>query len=147
MEIRIADITPENFTPCINLKVADGQENFVAPNVRSIAESKIYPFLVPRAIYNGAEMIGFALHGREPETGKVYLARLMIDAAHQGKGFGRAAVKELIEEMCREYECEEIFLSFVPDNVGAAALYQSVGFERTGETDESGEIIMRLKIK
>ena len=37
-------------------------------------------------------------------------------------------------------DCREFYLSFVPENTGAAALYESIGFERTGEISE-GEIV------
>jgi diamine N-acetyltransferase len=146
-EIKFEPISANNFQQCINLRVNDSQTNFVASNLYSIAESKIYDYLKPLAIRAGGNLVGFTMHGREPQTGKHFILRLMIDAAHQGKGFGRAAVKELIDEMCREYDCEEIFLSFVPGNAGAEALYRSIGFERTGETDSWGEIVMRLKMK
>ncbi len=144
-EIRLEEVTPQNFWQCINLKVADEQANFVAPNVRSIAESKVYPFLVPLAVYNGDEVVGFTLSGRYPDSGKYYIVRLMIDASHQGKGYGRAMTQKLIERMRRQPDCRDIYLSFVPGNEVAETLYRSLGFERTGETDEFGEIIMRLK--
>lgn len=144
-EIRFEEITPQNFWQCINLKVAEHQTNFVAPNVRSIAESKVYPFLVPLAVYDGNEMVGFTLSGHDPETGKYYIVRLMIDVSHQGKGYGRATTQKLVERMRRQPDCRDIYLTFVPGNEVAESLYQSVGFERTGETDEYGEIIMRHK--
>jgi RimJ/RimL family protein N-acetyltransferase len=42
-------------------------------------------------------------------------------------------------------DCQEIYLSFVPENTGAKKLYASVGFERAGETSKNGEVIMRFK--
>jgi hypothetical protein len=46
----------------------------------------------------------------------------------------------------RQRDCQEVFLSFVPENVGAEKLYSGLGFEQTGESDEDGEIIMRFKL-
>jgi diamine N-acetyltransferase len=71
----------------------------------------------------------------------------MIDAAHQGKGYGRAAMRALIERLARMPECAEIYLSFEPNNINAESLYRSLGFEPTGKTDEIGEIIMRYEIR
>ena len=143
MEITLQDIDENNFSSVVDLKVAEDQENFVATNVYSIAQSKIYGHLIPKAIYAGEQLVGFSLLGRSPETSQYWLVRLMIGADHQGKGHGRAALEVLFKEMARMPNCNEIFLSVVPSNIGARKLYESSGFEATGETNESGEIVMR----
>lgn len=146
-KVRLEEITPQNFKECINLKVSDAQTNFVASNVFSIAQSKIYPTYQPRAIYCDDEIVGFVLFGLDTDDGRYYLGRLMIDEKHQGKGFGKAAVWQVIEQLCAHEDCREIYLSFAPENANAEKLYQSIGFERTGETNEYGEIIMRYLIE
>ena len=142
MSVTLRPVDENNYRSVIALDVGPGQERFVARNVNSIAESKVYPYLIPAAVYSDDELVGFALYGRDPETGKYWIVRLMVDAAHQGKGYGRAAVLALIEEIQALPECGEIYLSLVPGNEAAEGLYQSVGFERTGEI-EDGEIVMR----
>lgn len=146
MAVELRNINDKNFWQVIKLNVSEGQQNFVAPNVRSIAECVVYPYLVPNAIYAGEDLVGFALYGRDPGTGTYWIVRLMIDVEHQGKGLGKAATYALIDKMKALSECGEIFLSFVPVNIGAETLYRKVGFEPTGETDDSGEIIMRYVI-
>ena len=145
MNVSLREITPENFKECINLKVAEEQKDFVAPNVTSIAQSKIYPTGQPFAVYNDHELVGFVMFGLDIEDDRYYLVRLMIDEKFQGKGFGKAATLAVIEKMKRIEGCNEIYLSFVPENKGAEKLYKSVGFERTGEISE-GEIVMRYII-
>ena len=147
MNVSLREIDESNFRQVINLTVADEQKGFVASNARSIAQSKIYPHLVPLAVYEDGKLVGFAMYGRDPETYRYWIVRLMIDAEFQGKGYGRAATLALIKKMEQLPKCGEIFLSFVPDNEGAEKLYQSVGFKRTGERDEDGEIIMRFESK
>lgn len=142
MNVTLREITPENFKDCINLEVADEQKNFVAPNVTSIAQSKIYPTVEPFAVYNDDELIGFVMFGLDIEDDRYYLVRLMIDEKFQGRGFGKAATLAVIEKMRKVDDCNEIYLSFVPENKGAEKLYKSVGFEQTGEISE-GEIVMR----
>ena len=142
MTISLREIDAKNFHQCLKLKVADGQENYVADNAVSIAESKIFPYLIPLAVYAEEEIVGFAMYGRDTETGNFWLVRLMIDASQQGKGYGKRATRAVIKKLKEEFDCQEIFLSFVPQNVGAEKMYSSLGFERTGETDEDGEIIM-----
>lgn len=146
MKITLREITPENFSAVINLDVAEDQKLFVAPNVKSIAQSKIYPDSIPQAIYNADdELVGFVMYGYDPDDRKYYLGRLMIDARHQGKGYGRAAALEVIRRLRETDGCDAIYLSFVPENTGAEKLYSSVGFERTGELNGS-EIVMRYKL-
>ncbi len=147
MSISLREITPQNFRECINLKVGDGQEKFVATNLMSIAQAKIYPTANPFAIYDNDEMVGFVMYGFDTDDERFYLVRLMIDEKHQGKGYGKAATLEVIERMKQIEDCCEIFLSFVPENTGAEQLYKSVGFERTGEISDDGEVVMRFVIK
>jgi diamine N-acetyltransferase len=146
MGVSLREITPENFRECVNLKVADEQENFVAPNVMSIAQSKIYATMTIRAVYAGDDLVGFTMFGLDTDDNRYYLVRLMIDARFQGRGYGKAALSEIIEAMKRIEDCGEIYLSFVDGNTAAERLYRSVGFDLTGETNSYGETIMRLAI-
>lgn len=147
MSISLREITPENFKECINLKVSEAQTNFVASNLMSIAQAKIYPTANPFAVYAGDEMVGLVMYGFDEDDQHFYLGRLMIDEKHQGKGYGKAATLEVIERMKQIEDCREIYLSFVPENTGAEKLYSSVGFERTGKSSESGEVVMRFVIE
>jgi diamine N-acetyltransferase len=147
MSISLREITPENFSEVINLDVAEDQQGFVASNVKSIAQAKIYPTAVPLAVYNDEELVGFVMYAFDTDDKKYYLVRLMIDEKHQGKGYGKAATLEVIQRMKEIKDCNAIYLSFVPENKGAQNLYSSLGFEKTGETNDSGEIVMRLRLE
>ncbi len=68
----------------------------------------------------------------------------MVGEKYQGEGFGRAATKAVIERLKDIDECESVYLCFVPGNIGAERLYESIGFERTGEMDE-GEVEMKYE--
>jgi diamine N-acetyltransferase len=146
MNVTLREITPENFRECIDLKVADEQEKFVATNLMSIAQSKIYPTANPLAVYDEDEMVGFVMYGYDTDEEHFYLGRLMIDAQHQGKGYGKAVTLAVIERMKQIEDCQEIYLSFVPENTGAEKLYSSVGFERTGKISEHGEVVMKFSL-
>ncbi|MDQ3635590.1 MAG: GNAT family N-acetyltransferase [Acidobacteriota bacterium] len=147
MSISLREITEKNFNDCIKLKVAEDQKNFVATNLMSIAQSKVYPFGIPSAVYNDEELVGFTLYGQDPESKKYYIVRLMIDEKFQGKGFGKQATLKLIEKMGEYEDCDAVYLYFVDGNKGAEKLYSNIGFVRTGVTDEDGEIEMKLDLK
>lgn len=143
MTVELREINKDNWRECVRLKTSDEQARFVAPNLFSIAQSKVEPYLRPLAIYDDEEMIGFVMYGRDPADDCYCVARLMIDERHQGKGYGRAAMIEAIRRMRAEPDCQEIALSIEPENGVAEKLYASLGFRKTGEVID-GEVVMRL---
>ncbi|MEZ5346386.1 MAG: GNAT family N-acetyltransferase [Pyrinomonadaceae bacterium] len=145
MSISLREITKENFSECVKLKVAEGQEGFVAPNVYSIAQTKVYPANTACAVYDDDEMVGFVMYGLDEDDGRYYLGRLMIDEKFQNRGYGRAAVLEVIQKAREIDGCEKLYLSIVPGNTSAEKLYSDIGFEKTGEILE-GEIVMRFDL-
>ena len=146
MTITLRDIDRENFRAAIKLEVNDDQKNFVAPNVYSIAQSKVEPAYNVQAVYDGEEMVGFCMYGWDEEDGCHCLGRLMIDKNQQGKGYGRAATEEVIRRLKAESGCQQVMLSVNPANTNAQALYESLGFVKTGEVSH-GEEVMRLKFE
>jgi diamine N-acetyltransferase len=142
--VTLRDLTPDNWQTCIRLKVRDDQSTFVATNVYSVAESKIEPSLMPRAIYAGDEMVGFTMYGRDPADGSCWVVRLMIDQRYQGRGYGRAAMQAVIELLRAYPDCHDIYLGVEPDNPGAQKLYASLGFAPDGMAGT--EIKMRLRV-
>ena len=143
MAVELREISKDNWRECIKLKTSDEQTGFVAPNLFSIAQSKVEPYLLPLAIYDGEVMVGFIMYGRDPADNCYCVARLMIDERHQGKGYGRAAMLEAIKRMRAKPDCHEIALSIEPENAVAEKLYESLGFRKTGEVI-GGEVVMRL---
>lgn len=142
--VTLEPLSEKNFAAVTRLEVAFDQAGFVAPNVLSIAESKVFGYLVPRVICRDGRPMGFALYGQDPETQRYYIVRLMIGSSHQGQGLGRAAVCLLVSEILSAAGGRSIFLSLVPGNERARRLYEGLGFEATGEVDEDGEVIYRL---
>lgn len=144
-QVELRAVTPETLRDCIRLRVAPEQETFVASNVYSLAEAAVMPDTWPLAVYAGEVMVGFVMYGREPETGRYWILRLMIDAGRQGRGLGRAALLAAIDQISARHGCDEIVLGIHDGNEVAERLYESVGFLRTGEYD-SGEAVMRLDL-
>jgi diamine N-acetyltransferase len=144
MTITLRPITRENVRESVGLRTTEEQKSFVAENGLSLAQAYTDPELIPRAIYADDTMVGFAMYGRDNATGVDWIIRVMIDARHQGQGYGRAAMQELIALLREQPDCKEIRLSYVPGNAVAERLYVSLGFEATGEV-EHGEVVMRLK--
>ncbi|WP_099354971.1 GNAT family N-acetyltransferase [Fredinandcohnia onubensis] len=147
--IKIKEITIENFYECISLKLGEGQDRKIAPNVLSIAESKVNPCYTPYAIYLDEVVIGFVMTDYDPSLeprNKYWVPRLMIDVRYQGKGYGKSAMKKIIDQLRTNEDCECIRLSTEPDNIVALRFYESIGFVNTGEVLDGTEIILELNL-
>ena len=133
MTISVKEITVENFVAAIKLKVKDEQENFVASNAASIAQSKFHTFLECYGIYDKDEMVGFSALGVNPEDETLWIVRHMIDAKQQGKGYGKKGLKAVIKFMQKKFKHKSIFLDVVKSNEIATNLYVKAGFKDTGK--------------
>jgi diamine N-acetyltransferase len=129
--IELREITGETVRQVTALAVAPDQEGYVAPNAVSIAEAYFEPKAWFRAIAAGEELVGFAMVYRDPQAGEFYVWRFMIDARHQGHGYGRRAVELLVEEARRD-GVEKVTLSVVPGDRSALEFYKRLGFVETG---------------
>ncbi|HEV8193705.1 MAG TPA: GNAT family N-acetyltransferase [Ktedonobacterales bacterium] len=146
MTITLQEITRENWLQCARLKVAPEQERFVASNGVSMAQSKYEPEYIPLAVYDGDEMVGFVMYGLEKTEGKYWIMRVMVDHRYQGKGYGRAAMQLLLDRIHAIPDCDEVAISYEPENEVARRLYASLGFRETGEIIEE-ETVARLSLK
>ena len=145
MTVILQKVTMGNFRECIGLSVAESQKGFVASNMYSLAEAQADGVSQPRAIHADERVVGFIMYDFEPKEDRGYISRLMVAEEHQGNGYGRAAMRQVIEEFKRNPACMEIQTAVVPENIAADTLYRSLGFEPTGDMDE-GEAILRMTI-
>ncbi len=143
--ITLREITPENWEAILKLAVRDDQKNFVASNLYSLAEAKVFPEHVPLAIYAGEQPVGFLMYTFERDRKEWWIFRLMIVANEQGKGYGRAAMQQAVARMRAQPGCRQIFISFEPENAPAEQLYRSLGFVPNNEV-WGGEVVFRLDL-
>ena len=143
--VYLREINRDNWKQAIRIDVAPEQERFVASNLYSIAEAIFNPTFVPLAIYDETEMmVGFLMYGTNPDNDELWILRLMVGQQHQGRGYGRAAMEEIIRRLKAKPDCQEIFTSYKPGNHVAAKLYRNLGFEDTGRI-EDGELVVCLR--
>jgi diamine N-acetyltransferase len=145
--ITLEPLSEKNILAVTKLEVAFDQAGFVAPNVFSIAESKVFGYLAPRVLRRNRKVVGFALYGQDSVSERYYIVRLMIGGSFQGQGYGREAVRLLVAEIqARNRRPCGVYLSVAPDNTRAIALYEGLGFEASGEVDD-GEVVYHLDEK
>lgn len=143
--ITLKEITKDTLVPILKLDVAPEQKGFVAPNAVSIAEAYFHEEVWFRGIYAGDEPVGFVMLSLKPEEGDYWIWRYMIDAKHQGKGYGKAAMAHVIDFVRTQRNADKLFLSHVKGNEPTAAFYKSIGFRHTGE-EEDGELVMEIDL-
>jgi len=148
--VTLREITADTVRAVTKLAVTEYQNRFVAPNAVSLAQALFAPEAWYRAIYLDEEPVGFVMLSDDslidplPQNPEVGVWRFMVDAKHQYKGIGRAAMLLVIEH-ARSKGFKKLALSYVPEEGGPEQLYLSLGFRPTGEVDED-EVVMELAL-
>ena len=168
MELHLEKITYLNWHDVEDLRVTREQKNYLPDNVTSLAyagivrEAGFHVFTF--GIYKGEKPIGFTMIGYdipyEPDDdlneiyrftrSSYFIWRFMIDKRYQGRGYGREAMKLILEFIktgpCRK--AEYAWLCYAPENTVARRLYASLGFEEVTEAYNTAddEILAVLKL-
>lgn len=151
----MTDIRPlsrETLMPLLKLKVREDQNDFVAPNVMTVAQATFEAGAEIYGIWDGETPVGMMAvidnsHPDQiPDEGErrdtLFLWRLMLDLAHQHGGHGTAAL-EFIVSLAREKGLVDVTTSAVEAESGAIPFYERFGFRRTGEVIDD-EVVLSL---
>ena len=96
------------------------------------------------ALYAENKPVGFVMYALDEDDHEYWIYRLMIDKRYQRRGYGREAMRMLIERIQADEEHRVIYISFEPENIAAKALYESLGFVPDGRI-EYGEVVYKLE--
>ncbi|HVA77896.1 MAG TPA: GNAT family N-acetyltransferase [Candidatus Binataceae bacterium] len=142
LEITLVPVDRENYRALFRMQLKPGQEFFVTPPRWTLARCYVRMFgdnfeHLPHLIRAAGAVVGYATTVCDPASADDYwIDDIMIDAAHQGKGYGRAAMRETIAMIARRYpRCRAVQLTCFRQNTNAETLYRSLGFEPTGGVD------------
>jgi len=146
--VRLVTIDRHNYLSILDLTVNEDQRRFVASNMYSLAQAYAQPECEPLALYAENKPVGFAMYCLDRDDHEYWIYRLMIDKKFQGRGYGREAMRLLIERIRAEADEDHrvIFISFEPDNAAAKSLYESLGFVADGRV-EYGEVVYKLELE
>ena len=144
-EVSLREVTSKNLSAILNLSVSESQQGLVASNAKSIAEAHYSDDAWFRAIYADETPVGFVMLSDVPDKAEYYLWRMMVDADHQGKGYGRRAVELLVEHVRTRPGATELLTSHVRKEGNAGKFYRKLNFAYIGE-EQDGELIMRLEL-
>ncbi len=145
----VRPVDAANLAAVMKLEVAAGQRRFVATVPVSLAQVAYEPAGRAVAMFDGDEAVGMMLlydarlDKDEPDE-QLYVWRLLVDARHQRRGYGRLAMQWVVDE-ARRLGLKSVGLSHVDLPGGPQAFYASLGFSYTGEVDD-GELKMVLML-
>ena len=146
VSVTLTPVDAGNWRAVADLGVRDDQRAFVAPVTRYLAMCAYDggPWQ-PLAVESGGRAVGFAMEAVDPADDSYWIGGLVIDAAAQGRGFGRATVEAMIAR-AHASSRSSVALSYHPANGVARRLYASLGFVETGEA-EGDEVVGRLLLR
>ena len=149
--IKLEPMNDTNREAVLALTVREDQP-FVAPNDVSLRQADEanaeHPGVArPFAIYADEKPVGFCMFvfnpEEEDEDDRYWVWRFMIDRREQGKGYGQAALQEIIRYF-KENGADRLFLSTEPENEVGLHIYHKAGFRETGIIDGGEAVLMRM---
>ena len=138
-EVILRRIDESNFLDAFHLTLAPGQEAFVSHPIRSLAQAYVYYHqCTPFGIYHGETMVGYVMVIYDYDLEEYDIWHMMIDEARQGRGYGKEALKRVLEYIATKPfgESNRVVLTCNQQNIPGLRLYRSLGFQETGNVDE-----------
>ena len=139
MAVILKCITEDNFLDAFHLKLRKDQEEFVSHPIRSLAQAYVYRNQCqPFGIYQDEEMVGYVMVIYDYDVPEYDIWHMMIDGARQGRGYGKEALKRVLEYIGTKPfgESNRVVLTCNQQNIPGLRLYRSLGFQETGNVDE-----------
>ena len=138
-QVTLRKIDENNFLDAFHLTLKDGQEKFVSHPIRSLAQAYVYYHqCTPFGIYDADRMVGYVMVIYDYDLQEYDIWHMMIDAAQQGKGYGKAAMEQVLTYIAQKPfgDSDRVALTCSPENSAALRLYRQFGFTETGNADE-----------
>jgi diamine N-acetyltransferase len=148
-ELRLVELSAATIVAVNNMSLKPGQEQYLAPVSYGIAATVVNPKTTwQRVVVDGDEVVGFVSANFDPEETQEHfrsvLWRINVDADDQGRGVGRFAVAQLLDE-ARSRGMERVNVIYEAGEGGPELFFQRVGFTPVGET-EYGEVIAEIRL-
>ena len=142
--IHLVDIDPGNWR--LGLKVAESQKHYVSDSYAMLARAYTYREQRSRAfvIYDDEVPVGMGLYYDLPDLDCYDLSQIFIDERYQGRGYGRAATKLILDAMKQDGKYNKVDLCYIEGNDAAKKLYESFGFVEIDRDED--EIIMEMNL-
>lgn len=142
--IRLKVLSDGNAPPIIAL--APEQHHFVpgCPEIGEKAHAHRADGSCLLAIYADDTPVGVCMYYERSFFNAYQLSAFCIDIAHQGRGYGSAALAQLLDRMRIEGRYPSVRLGCFAANTAARHLYQKIGFTEIDREDD--EIILERSL-
>lgn len=141
-EVTLEDVTEENLTTVMKLKVTEEQSDYVAPNSVSVAQGCYSKTSWYKAICYDRIPIGFVMIDIDREKSEYFLWRYMIDERFQSCGIGNRGLEILVEYLRNEFNAKELLVSAAPGEHSPIGFYEKFGFINTGKVEYGEEVLL-----
>lgn len=142
--VTLRPVDDDNWRAVADLAPRDDQRGWVpalaARYLVLTSRSEVWTSL---AVHADETVAGHVMWGMD-DDGSRWIGGMLIDAAEQGRGVGRAAVRTLAAWLGGPDGGHPVRLSYHPDNTAAARLYASLGFTPTGAVEDD-ELVVELR--
>ncbi|WP_422752808.1 GNAT family N-acetyltransferase [Micromonospora sp. WMMD708] len=142
--VTLRPVDDDNWRAVADLAPRDDQRGWVpalaARYLVLTSRSEVWTSL---AVHADETVAGHVMWGVD-DDGSRWIGGMLIDAAEQGRGVGRAAVRTLAAWLGGPDGEHPVRLSYHPDNMAAARLYTSLGFTPTGAVEDD-ELVVELR--
>jgi diamine N-acetyltransferase len=143
----LRDVTTQNVRAVCGLRVAPSQEKFVTSAAISLAEAYVHPQAWCRAVYSGGgDLVGFVMLHDSTDGPGFMLWRLLIDERFQRRGYGRAAVSQVVDYVTAQPEAHALKVGARRGDGSPRPFYESLGFRATGEVIDGDEDVLSLDL-
>jgi len=152
--VSLREITSANRAAVEALTVTAVQTEYVTGVAESLLEAAETPDACPwyRAVYADDMPVGFVMISdgitavNPAYLGPYFLWRLLIDQHHQGRGYGSAALRLVVEYVRTRPGARVLLSSMVQGPASPIGFYLRQGFRATGEMHE-GELVLELDLQ
>ena len=145
--IHLVDIDETNFFAARALTLREDQRRFLDSPVGILARGYVYRKERARvlAVTDGDTVAGLLLVKDMDEDPACYdLQQFMIDSRFQGRGYGKAALGLLLDDLRAERKYDAVEVCVHRDNAAALALFFGAGFRDTGYLDPDAPDCLNL---
>jgi len=126
--LHIVDVNGDNWL--CDLNVAGEQMDYVLDAYGILARAYAYRDEGSRAffIYDDDTPVGMGLYCDYPDLNAYELNQFFIDERYQGRGYGRAALELVLDEMRQVGRYRKVVLWYIDGDNAARNLYGQAGF-------------------
>ncbi|MEU5939188.1 GNAT family N-acetyltransferase [Micromonospora sp. NPDC047548] len=141
--VTLRPVDDDNWRAVADVAPRDDQRDWVAAlAARYLVLTMRTDVWTSLAVYADDTVVGHAMWGVD-DDGSRWIGGMVIAAAEQDRGVGRATVRTLADWLSAQDGGSVVRLSYHPDNTPAARLYTSVGFTPTGAREDD-ELVAEL---